>query len=196
MRDKVVVQAGGFTGDTALYYAEKGAKVYSFEPDPNSYKLALENIKLNPQLSNNIVMRNYALGEDEFIDFPASENGSGGNSAYDIKKNKTVRVRSVSITKILEEFHINIPYLLDLDIKGKEFEVINDSSLSKFRKVRVEYSPGLAMVANGRDILINRLKEYGFSSMRVFKHNQGSYDLHNHGTIECAKSQSTTNSIT
>ncbi|MEM3771886.1 MAG: FkbM family methyltransferase, partial [Candidatus Micrarchaeia archaeon] len=35
LRDKIVVQAGGFVGDTALYYAEKGAKVYSFEPDPN-----------------------------------------------------------------------------------------------------------------------------------------------------------------
>ena len=39
LKNKVVVQAGGFTGDTALYYADRGAKVYSFEPDRNAYLL-------------------------------------------------------------------------------------------------------------------------------------------------------------
>ncbi|MEM3489668.1 MAG: FkbM family methyltransferase, partial [Nitrososphaerota archaeon] len=103
------------------------------------------------------------------------------------------RVKSVSITKILEEFHIDSPYLLDLDIKGKEFEVINDSSISKFHKVRIEYSPYIATVVNGRDILLGRLKEYGFTSIRIFKHNELTYDLHYHGTIECSKSQATIN---
>jgi tRNA G37 N-methylase Trm5 len=41
-----VVQAGGFIGDTALYYASRGSKIYSFELDINSCNLALENIKL------------------------------------------------------------------------------------------------------------------------------------------------------
>ena len=184
LSDKIVIQSGGFTGDTALYYSEKGAKVYSFEPDPISYKLALENIKLNPQLSDNIVMKNYAIGKDEVIDFPVNEMGSGGSSAFNIGKNKTVKVMSISITKILEEFHIDNPYLLDLDIKGKEFEVINDSSLSRFHKVRIEYSPDLAMVVNGRDLLLNKLKEYGFTTTRIFKHSGLRYDLHAHGTIE------------
>ena len=182
-----MIQAGGFIGDTALYYAEKGAKVYSFEPNPNSYKLALENIKLNPQFSNNIVIKNYALGKDEIIDFPVNEMGSGGSSAFNIGKNKTVKVKSISITKILEEFHIDSPYLLDLDIKGKEFEVINDSSLSRFHKVRIEYTPDIAKVVNGRNLLLNKLKEYGFTTTRIFKHNGLRYDLHNHGTIECSK---------
>ncbi len=188
LRDKIVIQAGGFIGDTALYYAEKGAKVFSFEPDPNSYKLALENIKLNPQFSDNIVMRNYALGKDELIDFPVNEAGSGGSSAFNIGKNKTVKVKSVSIAQILEEFHIDSPYLLDLDVKGKEFEIINDNSLAKFYKVRIEYTTSyLGIVVNGRDLLLNSLKDYGFTSKRVFKHNGGVYDLHNHGTIECSK---------
>ncbi|MEM3845963.1 MAG: hypothetical protein QXU98_09700 [Candidatus Parvarchaeota archaeon] len=47
VKDKQAVQAGGFTGDTILYYASKGATVWSFEPDPNSYNLALKNILLN-----------------------------------------------------------------------------------------------------------------------------------------------------
>ncbi|WP_048816748.1 FkbM family methyltransferase [Caldisphaera lagunensis] len=174
LNGKIVIQAGGFTGDTALYYASKGARVYSFEPDPINYELALKNISLNPHLAQNIIMKNYALGKDEIIDFPIT--GTGFSSAYNLNTGKTTKVRSISITQIIKEFNITDPYLLDLDIKGKEFEVINDESLSLFRKVRIEYSPDLV-----------GLKDYGFKSIRVFKHNCLNYDLHYHGTIEATK---------
>jgi len=135
LENEIVVQAGGFIGDTALYYAYRGANVYSFEPDINSFNLALENIKLNPELSKRIVMKNYAIGNDETIEFLVNPNGSGGSSAYSLNGKKTIKVKSVSIRTILEEFSSNDPYLLDLDIKGKEFEIINDKSISKFKMI-------------------------------------------------------------
>jgi len=135
--NKIVIQAGGFIGDTALYYAYRGAKVYSFEPEINSYRLAVENIKLNPDLSKNIVMKNYAVGKDENIEFPVDPNVTGGASAYSVTKNKTINTRSVSISTILKEFSIKNPFLLDLDIKGKEFEVIKDKAVSEFEMVRI-----------------------------------------------------------
>ncbi|BCS91450.1 FkbM family methyltransferase [Metallosphaera javensis (ex Sakai et al. 2022)] len=148
LEGKVVVQAGGFTGDTALYYATHGALVYSFEPDPISYKLALENISLNPELSERVTMKNYAIGRDGVVKFPVNPRGSGGSSIYEQKGLETIEVRSVSISTILREFNIDEPYLLDLDIKGAEFDVIDDPAISKFRKVRIEYSPDLV---NKRD---------------------------------------------
>lgn len=185
LKDKIVIQAGGFIGDTALYYASRGAKVYSFEPDINSYNLALENIKLNPELSESIVMRNYAVGSDEEIDFPITTTGSGGSSAYNLKGMKTVKIKSVSVSAILDEFSINEPFLLDLDIKGKEFEVIKDDSIPRFKMVRIEYS---TMIGNNkigtRDEILNRLRELGFKNIRIFKHNGLAYDLEDHGTIE------------
>lgn len=51
LNGKYIVNAGGFVGDTALYFAGKGANVFSFEPDPNSFEIALKNIDLNPSLS-------------------------------------------------------------------------------------------------------------------------------------------------
>jgi len=186
--NKIVVQAGGFIGDTALYYAYRGANVYSFEPDINSFNLALENIKLNPELSKRIVMKNYAIGNDETIEFPINPKGSGGSSAYSLNGKKTINVKSVSIKTILEEFSINDPYLLDLDIKGKEFEIINDESISKFKMIRIEYSTSIDDKKIGeRQQLIEKLKEYGFNRFRIFKHNEGIYDLMDHGTIEATK---------
>lgn len=188
LNNKIVIQAGGFTGDTALYYAGRGAKVYSFEPDPNSYNLAIKNINLNPELSKKIVMKNYAIGADEEIEFPVNSSGSGGSSAFALENNKLVKVRSVSIGTIIKEFSLDSPYLLDLDIKGKEFEVINDRAISEFSLIRIEYSTKIGnKVIGTRKNILDKLQEYGFNKVRIFKHNEGTYDLMEHGTIETAK---------
>lgn len=188
LKNKVVITAGAYIGDTPLFYSYYGAKVYGFEPDPNSYIQALENINLNPELSKNIVMKNYAVGKDEELNFPINPKGSGSSSVFNLKNRKTVNIVSKSITTILHEFDISDPYLLDLDIKGSEFTVIEDASIGKFQRVRIEYSPYLLHAENKNlGYLINKLKGYGFSKIRIFKHNYMRFDLIDHGTIEGEK---------
>lgn len=187
---KTVIQAGGFTGDTALYFANEGAKVYSFEPDILSYKIGLKNINLNPHLSDHIVFENYAIGVDGTVAFPYGEFGRGDNSLYGMSYGPTEKIPSKSIKTLLEEFDIHSPYLLDLDIKGSEFSVIEDSSIQKFEKVRIEYSPYLFNNSNANlNYLKRKLDGYGFHNIRVFKHNDGRYDLMNHGTLEAHKNK-------
>lgn len=88
LRNKIVIQAGGFTGDTALYYAYRGAKVYSFEPNPESYNIALLNLKLNPQLSKRIIFKNFAIDKDGIVKFHINTESSGGSSIYDNRREK------------------------------------------------------------------------------------------------------------
>ena len=185
---KIIVQAGGFTGDTALYFASEGARVYSFEPDIRSYKIGLKNINLNPNLADNIVFENYAIGEDGIVDFPYREFGKGDNSLYGNSFDPLAKIHSMSIKTLLEKYAIHSPYLLDLDIKGSEFRVIEDSAIQKFKKVRIEYSPYLFKDTNTNlNYLKRKLMDYGFDHIRVFKHNDGRYDLMNHGTLEAQK---------
>ena len=186
---KSVVTAGAFVGDTPLFYSYYGAQVFSFEPSPSSYEIANENIALNPNLSKNIVLNNFALGNEGMIEFPVEED-SGGSSIYDKKENVMVRnIRSATISTILTEFSIIDPYLLDLDIKGAEFDIINDGSISKFKKVRIEYSPYYFLNDDRKTLqfLLEKLKEYGFTKIRIYKHNDLRFDLANHGTIEAEK---------
>jgi hypothetical protein len=37
------------------------------------------------------------------------------------------------------------------------------------------------------DDIINKLKEYGFNKIRIYKHNEIGYDLSEHGTIYAVK---------
>ena len=88
----------------------------------------------------------------------------------------------------LSSISIKNPYLLDLDIKGSEFKIINEDSLAKFKMVRIEYSTKIEdKTLGGREEIIKRLKQLGFKNIRIYKHNYGSYDLAEHGTIEAKK---------
>jgi FkbM family methyltransferase len=190
LRGKIIIDAGGFTGDTALYYANKGAKVYSFEPDANSYEIAKYNLCLNPSLYANITFKNYALGKDGEIDFPINiKESSGGSSIYSNNNTKHMRkIDSLSLNSVIKKFKIINPYLLHLDVKGCEFDLIKNSSISNFKRVRIEYSSYLLKGKNKNpEYLIKMLKKYNFTNIRVYKHNCLRYDLSYHGTIDAVK---------
>jgi FkbM family methyltransferase len=187
LKDKVVVTAGAYIGDTPLFYSYYGAKVYAFEPDPNSYQKAKYNISINPNLQDRIKLMNYAIGEDGEISFPI-ESDSAGSSIYKLEGKRVVKVRSVSVSTILNEFKITNPFLLDLDIKGAEFTVIEDESISRFKRIRIEYSPYLLKdKSKSLAYLIQKLKGYGFNNVRIYKHNNIRFDLMTHGTVEAEK---------
>ena len=186
MSGKTVITAGAYIGDTPLFYSYYGAKVIALEPDPKSFKMAMENISINPELADRITLLNYALGNDGFVNFPVNDD-SGTSSIYH-KGEQHVRINSVSVSTLIKEFDIQSPYLLDIDIKGSEFEVIEDPSLSKFKKIRIEYSPFVFKDENKSLMyLLKKLEGYGFRNSRVWKHNALRFDLLNHGTIDAEK---------
>jgi FkbM family methyltransferase len=132
LKDKVVVDVGAFVGDTALYYANFGAIVYAYEPNPVNFYWLKKNIELNPHLKDRIKIFNEAVGKDEEIEIPIGGNINGGFSIYSPAKEKTLRIKSVSLRKILEENNLNNPYLLKADCKGCEYYIIEDDAISKF----------------------------------------------------------------
>lgn len=122
------------------------------------------------------------------IDFPLETDGSGASFIYRRENKKTIKVKSISINSILNEFSIENPFLLDLNIKGKEFEIINDKSIQKFQMIRIEYSACIDdKIIGDRDEVIKTIKEYGFNKIRIFKQNESVFDLNLHGTIEASK---------
>jgi len=50
LNDWFVLDIGAFVGDTALYYARRGAFVVAVEPLPSNYETMIRNLELNPEL--------------------------------------------------------------------------------------------------------------------------------------------------
>ena len=73
-----------------------------------------------------------------------------------------------------------------MDAKGKEFEVINDFSISKFNIVRPEFYTQISGITIGKcKIIEKKLKEYGFIYFRVY--NLGGNNLNLGGVCEARK---------
>jgi hypothetical protein len=82
LKDKIIVDIGAFVGDTALYYANLGAIVYSYEPHPVNFYWLKKNIELNPNLKDRIKIFNEAVGKDEEVEVKVGVNISGNFSIY------------------------------------------------------------------------------------------------------------------
>ena len=141
--DKVVVDAGAECGDTPLYYASMGAKVFAFEPIKAHFDAMIRNISLNPELSERIVPINAAIGKDGPLKFYQSDQAeiAGGASFVYNTHGKNVKISDVtgySLESAFKEFNINHVDLLKMDCKGCEFS-LTENTLKNVDMVKIEF---------------------------------------------------------
>ena len=155
VKDKDVVDIGANIGDTAIYFALKGAKhVYAFEPYPYSYNLAKKNIELN-KLENKITLLNEGCGKEGFVTIESKTKNYGGT---DLKSFDTgIKIKISSLDLIAEKFKLNNA-ILKIDCEGCEYKTVltaNNKTLQKFNQIIIEYHYGYKN-------LKRKLEEAGF----------------------------------
>ncbi len=169
MHDKIrvkpgdtVLDAGACFGDTALYFASLGCKVYAVEPNPINYKTLERNLELNPKLKQQISTIEAAVGEDGYVSFVASGSTvEGGGSAFLKRRGASTCVKSYSIASVLSKFHVQSVDHLKMDCKGAETKLHLDDLRRVKKSVKIEYSLGTPEDYNR---LMDLLKAAGFTS--------------------------------
>ena len=185
MKDKIVFDVGANVGDTALFYANEGAKVYSFEPIKAHYDAMIQNISLNPDLSKNIIAVNAAMGKDETLKFFQDSEADISYSASFVynhhgKNAKIVEVQGYSLDTIISKYEISKVDLLKMDCKGCEF-FLSNNNLDKVSALKIEY--GAYDNSHKLEDLIETLKSNGFN-YAIYQHNQNYVkSMRNHATI-------------
>ncbi len=166
LKDKIIVDIGGNIGDTALQFAKQGAEVYSFEPVPPIYDIALKNIDLNPDLKDKIHFYNYAISDKKGkIDIAyEGEGNSAGSSTYS-KKGKVYKVNTITIKDILSNLCPHVD-LLQMDCEGSEYDIIPNSDLSMFKELIIEYHQFITSI--DYHVLLDNLKKQGFIIDEIF----------------------------
>ena len=172
-RKKIVVNVGASIGDSAIYFALKGAKhVYAFEPYPYSYSIADWNIKKN-NLENKITLVNAGCGKRGIIHIPINTENyiSSAAKTFTIKRtSKAKDIQILSLEEIIDMFNIN-EGVLEMDCEGCEYSAILESSnrtLRKFSRIIIEYHHGYIN-------LVKKLKTAGFEVKYTLPANFG-YD--------------------
>ena len=178
----VVVDVGAFVGDTALYYAQLGAEVLAFEPDPTSFQLLQENVRLNPELSGRVTAYPAAVGPSGTL---AISVGLGGRSGPFSREGRPQEVRSYSLQEVVDLCPRGRSLLLKADCKGSEFDLVRQPALSRFDRILVEFSAERRGETLGT--LLGDIEAAGFAVERVYKHNFAHRALRDNGTVSAVR---------
>lgn len=173
-----VIDVGANVGDTALYFASKGARVFAFEPDPENFQELQANLVMNPNLAGKILPYNLAVGHDGQIPFWSGQRS--GSSAFG-GPGRPIQVESISLETLLTSIGLRNAFLLKADCKGCEAELVEQAAISRFAHVQIEYTQ------SGSRGDVNRIREglrgHGFTNVRQFKHNHMPLPLRRHGLL-------------
>jgi FkbM family methyltransferase len=141
VKGKVVVDIGAYIGDSAIYFALRGAKrVVAIEPHPEAFREITENIRLS-NLEGIIIPVNASL---------ASRPGEICIKNVDVKKTAVIYhkpggcgtlVPAITLADVIEGYAINHSAILKMDCEGCEYDVIlNDyEHISIFKELLFEY---------------------------------------------------------
>ncbi|MDG6991195.1 MAG: FkbM family methyltransferase [Nitrososphaerota archaeon] len=154
VRGRIVVDIGAFTGDSAIYFAYRGAKkVIAFEPVQETYRLAIENVKLNG--FRNIHIRNEALSMNEGEVFVDSKIQNHHSFSLPSRTSVTgVKVQTCTLSDVVSELGTD-EAVLKLDCEGCEYDLLlksDDQTILRFEQVILE-------AHSGTGSLVKRLRE-------------------------------------
>jgi FkbM family methyltransferase len=162
VKDKVVVDVGAYIGDSALFFASRGAKiVYAYEPSKELYEIAMENCSNY----NNVLLHNFGLrcsekyafltgfGRSLFVNELAQDGEKVLLKSFDEELRKIIR----------KERRIDV---LKLDYEGCEWEFLNclDEEL-------IKHIQTIVVEIHGKDhnVFLKKLEKYGFKLIKKRK---------------------------
>jgi len=141
---RCVVDVGAYVGDTAIYFALRGAgKVLAIEPYPYTYSFLVRNIEAN-FLNRMVIPVNAAVGcaksliripylEEDSLSKPMNEYGSG------------LEIPCYNLQRLVEELKVyceGMDLVLKMDCEGCEYDIILNSDgklLRVFKEIVLEF---------------------------------------------------------
>jgi FkbM family methyltransferase len=135
---KVVVDVGAYNGDSAIFFARRGARlVIGLEPDPRSLELARENIKLN-NLEDKVKLLNVALAT-RTGELKLGVNAETPNISQIARANSTpkesLEVETVTVEEIMERFSLHKIDFLKMNCEGCEYGIIRTLPANAFQSI-------------------------------------------------------------
>ena len=165
----VALDVGAYIGNHSIFFSKYFKKVFSFEPNPDSFEL----LKLNTKEKKNIKVFNYGLSNKKSTkNFYSYYSNYGGSSVI-----KNEKIPYKKFKALFNKFdRLNIRERIDLikiDVEGDELNVLKglEKTLGKFSPI-VLFESQKKDIVNGSSKVINFLKskKYNkFYSIENFK---------------------------
>ncbi|MCL4323214.1 MAG: FkbM family methyltransferase [Candidatus Thermoplasmatota archaeon] len=151
---QTVIDIGGNIGDSAIYFAIKGAKkVIVFEPYPHTFNLCKKNITISA-FKDKIDVINAGYGKDTIVNI--DETFIPDTSTQLKEDGQGRKVNIYSLRTLISKYDV-FTGILKMDCEGCEYYLIDEDSeiIKKFKMIQIEYHYGY-------EKLVNKLVESGF----------------------------------
>lgn len=157
----VVLDVGANQGFFSCYAAQKGAKVFAFEPVPELFDRLVFNTRRNG-FADRVKVFPWAIGEsDAEVEIQVSASLGGGQSSiipefvkfYKVPVRQSIKVACKTLPEVLDELRISDVRLCKLDVEGAEFSILRTltrSDLARFQSISMECHTGVYSI---RDLL-------------------------------------------
>jgi len=197
----IFIDIGSNIGLMAIYASQKvgtTGHIYSFEPEPKTYKILCENCDINN--IKNITLNNIALGakESKGIIYSNLDINRGAASLVRRDGTKGTEISISTLDNYLDSKNIRQVKLIKADIEGYEFEMLKGASKllhSEYAPILcIEYSNDVQSVTEVSDVYdfvtsINKYQVYKFTewkgSVCKLQKVQIKSDLPEHDNIFC-----------
>jgi FkbM family methyltransferase len=129
----IVLDIGANQGFFSCYAAHRGARVYAFEPNPESFERLLSNVETNG-LTDGVTARPWAIDDkDGRATLLVSNELGGGMSTINpgfarnarISVRKTIEVPSYTIPQVFDFFSLSHVRLCKIDAEGSEIKILS-----------------------------------------------------------------------
>jgi FkbM family methyltransferase len=168
-----VIDVGGYIGETALFFAQRGARrVFCVEPSPDNLRLLEQNISQSSFKDKIVIIRAAILDKDGNVEFYMDNQkypchhvaNSHEFMKIQTRDASTCNVQAMSFQSLLEYTGLEEVDVVKLDCEGSEYDILlgtPDSVLKRVRKYIIEYH-------NGPDVLVKRLDDLGYKVREKF----------------------------
>jgi len=169
-----VIDIGGYIGETALFFAQKGARrVFCVEPAPDNFRLLEQNISQSSFKDKIVVVRAAILDKDGIVEFYMDNQNYPSHhvaNSHEFMKiytrdALTYNIQAMSFQSLLEYTGLEEVDVVKLDCEGSEYDILlgtPDSVLKRVRKYIIEYH-------NGPGVLVKRLDDLGYKVREKFR---------------------------
>jgi FkbM family methyltransferase len=131
-RKGVMIDVGAHYGESFAPYADRGWKIFAFEPDAENRARLKQSVKLDKVALFDCALSDH---EEESVPFFASQESSGISSlsAFRDTHKETNRVHLTTLTKILSQEPISHVDFLKIDTEGHDLFVLKGYPWELFR---------------------------------------------------------------
>jgi FkbM family methyltransferase len=138
LQGSVVLDIGANIGDTAVLFAGYGArKVVAYEPHPDLYRQAQDNLRLN-RVDQVVSILNAGVGATNDTLTIREDSLQGATAGFGLREapfGKAIPVRIIGIADVMKE--IGSVDVVKMDCEGAEFDILEAISLEDLRRIRV-----------------------------------------------------------